>query len=499
MPVEEFKEFYSSCLNLKNEDLTQFLESTNSHLPSVFRVTPTPYTDQIIQRISKYSFVRKIDYVKGNIYEFDLKLEHPLYKEFIDFLVTQSNVGNIQRQELVSYIPHLFLDVKPDHKVLETCASPGSKTKNLLEIIKDGILISNDKSSSRVNILISESMKKASSNFLITQLDAMHFPTLNIKFDRICCDVPCSSDGTFKKNPAILPKWKIADAVALSRVQQRILKRALELLRLDGILVYSTCSLNPMENEWIVNSILEECPGQFKLENDFDFIQFEQLNADKLTVRKGITAFKYKDYEYNNEELSKCIRIMPHDQNTGGFFITVIRKVSEATPNVATEVNRLNRAFVDVDPKTLEKIAKSTGNFNTGDHFVSFNKNFKNIFAVSDLCYNVLCNNPKLKVAYAGIKAFTESDLNKDQFRLKNAFIESKSIPSSVKFGLDDFKALLTSKYVENSKLKIVPNGLFIAEVEGSTCRFSGFSDSNKTFLYIDENHKKALAQLYFE
>lgn len=235
MPIQEFVEFYQKHLNLDPADFQMFVDSVQSPLSSAFRITPTQHSSQIKNRLEKYNFLTKVQFLE-NVYTFDLKARknqenNGEHSEFTEFLVAQTNIGNIQRQEIVSFLPHKFLQLEGSHHVLETCASPGSKTKNLLENIKDGVLISNEKSSSRVNILVSESMKKATPNFIITQMDAAHFPTLSFKFDRICCDVPCSSDGTCRKNPAIMPKWSVNDGIGLSSSQLRILKRSLELLK----------------------------------------------------------------------------------------------------------------------------------------------------------------------------------------------------------------------------------------------------------------------------
>lgn len=327
-------------------------------------------------------------------------------------------------------------------------------------------------------------------------MDAAQFPILNFKFDRICCDVPCSSDGTSRKNPAMMPKWNVKDSTGLSTIQLKILKRALDSLKEGGVLVYSTCSLNPIEDEWVIHNAIGESPD-FEIINDFDFIQYENISDSKITVRKGITEFSYNNYQFKNERLSKCFRILPHDQNTGGFFITVIKKLSAASQKVIPVVNQLNSKFVEVDEQTFSKITKDYDVKNSGSHFISFNSNFKNVFAISDLCYEVLCSNPKLKVSYAGIKAFTESDLRKDNFRAKSAYLEFANLSTDITITMNDFRQLLKEKIVLIENLETKPEGLFSCSVEGIQNKFCGFSGGNKVFLYIDDNHRKAYSQLY--
>lgn len=496
MAVEEFIEFYKGALGLDQEDFRRFTDSIESGLLSAFRITPTPLSTIIREKLAKYSFISKVPFLE-DVYTFNLKDKDKTYGEFIQFLVAQTNVGNIQRQEIVSMLPHKFLGAKSHHMVLETCASPGSKTKNLLETIKDGVLISNDKSVPRVNVLVSESMKKASTSFIVTQMDAAQFPTLDFEFDRICCDVPCSSDGTFRKNPAILPKWSVGDSIGLSSIQLRILRRALELLKDGGILVYSTCSLNPIEDEWVIDNALED--RRCEIVQDFDFVQYQNLDPSKVMVRKGIVRFKYGKFEFDNKDLEKCMRIMPHDQNTGGFFIAVLKKTSMSSHRSTPSCHAINSAFVEASEEVIQRVSKHYDVSKRADHFLSFNDGFKNLYAVSPACYRILCSNPKLKVAYAGMKAFTESDLKRGAFRAKSPYLEHADIAPDLTMPLYDFQMLLKNKAVLADQLHFKPEGLFSVQIESLPHKFCGFSGGGKVFLYIDENHRKAFSQIYLE
>lgn len=102
---------------------------------------------------------------------------------------------------------------------------------------------------------------------MITNLDASAIPSIkipnektgqmkNLYFDRILCDVPCSGDGTTRKNPGVWKTWKPADGIGLHPLQLRILSRAIQMLKPGGRLVYSTCSYNPIENEAVVSAAL---------------------------------------------------------------------------------------------------------------------------------------------------------------------------------------------------------------------------------------------------
>lgn len=111
---------------------------------------------------------------------------------------------------------------------------------------------------------------------VVTRHDATIFPRLHLEpdsaggprdllFDRVLADVPCSGDGTLRKNPDLWARWNPGLGVAEHFVQARILRRGLELLKVGGRLVYSTCSLNPVEDEAVICSVLAQCPEAVQL------------------------------------------------------------------------------------------------------------------------------------------------------------------------------------------------------------------------------------------
>ena len=84
-------------------------------------------------------------------------------------------------------------------------------------------------------------------------------------FDRIICDVPCSGDGTLRKNPQIWSEWRPEFAMGLHGLQLRIAQRGVALLRVGGYMVYSTCSFNPVENEAVVAELVRRCGGALEI------------------------------------------------------------------------------------------------------------------------------------------------------------------------------------------------------------------------------------------
>lgn len=96
-------------------------------------------------------------------------------------------------------------------------------------------------------------------------MPAFHIDGKRMKFDRVLCDVPCSGDGTLRKNPDIWLKWNQGHALNLHGIQYRIARRGAELLDVGGRLVYSTCSLNPIENEAVLHRLIKDAEGALEL------------------------------------------------------------------------------------------------------------------------------------------------------------------------------------------------------------------------------------------
>lgn len=109
------------------------------------------------------------------------------------------------------------------------------------------------------------------------------------KYDKVLCDVPCSGDGTTRKNKQVWNTWSIAHAMSLHRLQRKILRRAMELLRPGGIVVYSTCSLNPLEDEAVVASVIGDIVGGV---DAMEIVPLPDWLVQKCGVLRGLTTWE---------------------------------------------------------------------------------------------------------------------------------------------------------------------------------------------------------------
>lgn len=168
-------------------------------------------------------------------------------------------------------------------QILDMCAAPGSKTAQLIELlhaddsipVPSGFVVANDIDNNRCYMLVHQAKRLNSPCIAIINHNSQFLPNMKVTgadgepekllFDRVLCDVPCSGDGTMRKNPDIWMKWTPANGLNQHGVQFRIARRGAELLAVGGRLVYSTCSLNPVENEAVVHRLLEQADGALRL------------------------------------------------------------------------------------------------------------------------------------------------------------------------------------------------------------------------------------------
>lgn len=191
----------------------------------------------------------------------------PTMRKIFEWMKIQTEAGFITRQEAVSMVPPVVLDPQPDDCIMDMCAAPGSKTCQLLEKLSPkGSLVANDSSYQRAYMLMHQLRRIMHNNpvVLVTSAEAQFFPQ-TLSFDKILADVPCSGDGTSRKNIGIWKNWSQLGALALHSLQLDIAWKGVAMLKVGGLLCYSTCSYNPIENEAVVAELLRRANGSLEL------------------------------------------------------------------------------------------------------------------------------------------------------------------------------------------------------------------------------------------
>jgi 16S rRNA C967 or C1407 C5-methylase (RsmB/RsmF family) len=369
-------------------------------------------------------------------------------------------------------IPPLVLDVQPGQIVLDMCAAPGSKTAQLLESIvssgekfPEGLVIANDCDHKRAYMLVHQSKRLQTPCLIVTNHDAQEFPKIwveseaesfrYIQFDRILADVPCSGDGTLRKNKTIFRTWSETQGNGLHRTQLLILRRAFELLKVGGRIVYSTCTFNPVENEAVVANALNETEGALKLvdvSNELPHLKRcpgmtkwkVKKNGkfyDSFLENEGLQTTMFPPQNIETLNIDRCMRVYPHHQNTGGFFVAVIEKISgfgsldtgkgprrkgkrqadEIAPLAEVKkasgwrgVNELPFLFLGPNSHSVKECLSAYGIHSSfpQDLFVTRSEediNFKHIYIVSSLAKKVLTseNANSLKLINTGVRMFS--------------------------------------------------------------------------------------------
>ncbi|MBI2558807.1 NOL1/NOP2/sun family putative RNA methylase [Candidatus Woesearchaeota archaeon] len=225
----------------------------------------------------------------------------------------EHSLGYFYLQEAASMIPPLVLEPKPNEIVLDVAASPGSKTTQIAQYMQNkGILIANDYTIERMKPLSINLQRCGVTNAVITLMEGQWFKRSGIEFDRVLVDAPCSGTGTIRKSLKTIYIWNPDMVRRLSITQKQLIETGFNLLKENGTLVYSTCSLEPEENEGVVDFLLKK----------YDNAKLEEVKL-KLNRSPAILEFENKKYD---EQIKRCLRIWPQDNDTEGFFVAKIRK-----------------------------------------------------------------------------------------------------------------------------------------------------------------------------
>lgn len=219
----------------------------------------------------------------------------------------EHQMGFYYTQDAVSMAPALALEPGIQDEVLDLCAAPGSKSTQLASLMQNqGTLVANEQDYRRIRALVYNIQRCGVSNTVVTMLDGVKIH-LNAKqkFGKILLDAPCSDAGRAMTSRDVIQSWTQGRIVRLSALQKRLAEAAYALLEDDGIMVYSTCTTTIEENEGVVEHLLSEHKEAM----------LERMKFRELRSRKGLT-----------EKTFDCLRILPHYNNTVGYFIARIRK-----------------------------------------------------------------------------------------------------------------------------------------------------------------------------
>jgi NOL1/NOP2/sun family putative RNA methylase len=252
-------------------------------------------------------------------------------------------------QEASSMMPALLLNPRSGERILDLCAAPGNKTALMAHALKNrGTVVANDVFWDRLRPLRSAIDRMGLLNVSVTCHDGTSYPRCAGQFDRVLVDVPCSCEGTTRRFPRLLKRSPTRHMPRRFKKQQLLLQAAIRCCRQGGRILYSTCTYAPEENEAVVNAVLCEKPAE---------VRVLPVGLPGLKTAPGLTAWAGESFQ---DDLQNSIRIWPHLNDSGGFYIALLEKIGNdsqraiETPQVKQPDFRpasgsTQRIFNDVD------------------------------------------------------------------------------------------------------------------------------------------------------
>lgn len=222
-------------------------------------------------------------------------------------------LGYYYIQSISSMIPGDVLRPSPHELVVDMCAAPGGKTTHLAQIMENkGAIIALDLNRARMKSLRSNLSRCGVENVIAIRMDAANLDDLKLSnISKILLDAPCTGSGLIPIDPTRKRSRELKDITFCSSIQMKLLKAAVENLESGGEIVYSTCSIEPEENEFVIDAILSEMPVEI-VETNLNF---------------GEPGFTNVFGRELSSELNKAKRFYPFLHNIEGFFICKLRKV----------------------------------------------------------------------------------------------------------------------------------------------------------------------------
>jgi ribosomal RNA methyltransferase Nop2 len=254
--------------------------------------------------------------------------------------------GHYMLQSASSLTPVIALAPQPGEKVLDMCASPGGKTTHIAQLMKNkGTLIANDAKKQRMGSLAANLARMGVSMASCVNHDGRDFPKVVGGFDRVLLDAPCSGLGVISHDASVKQSRTMEDIQETAHLQKQLLLAAIDSCKVNGVIVYSTCSISVQENEQVVQYALEK--RHVKL-----------VDAHLEFGRPGLVRYQGKVF---HPSLSKARRFYPHSLNMDGFFVCKLVKLEagERTLEETEQAKQQGRAKPAGDDESTSEDGKT--------------------------------------------------------------------------------------------------------------------------------------------
>lgn len=305
---EKFIERYKALLDNDEARFEQFKEYSLSYLRKSIRInTLKADSAEIKKRLEKNWSLTQVPWYNNGFW-----MDHDEGRRDIGNTI-EHVLGYIYVQEAASMIPPVVLDAQPGEIILDMCASPGSKSTQIAQDMQNqGMLVCNDMTTKRIAPLSINLQRCGVTNSIVSVMNGFRFGKLGVEFDRILLDAPCSGTGTIRKSLKTIQMWNPGMIKRLSHTQKGLIESAFSALKTDGTMVYSTCTLEPEENEGVISHLLEK----------FDNASIEKIELD---IKRSKPILEFDGVKFD-PRVKDCLRIWPQDNDTEGFFVCKIKK-----------------------------------------------------------------------------------------------------------------------------------------------------------------------------
>lgn len=242
-----------------------------------------------------------------------------------------------------SMLPVMALAPQENERILDMCSAPGGKSSHIASIMKNtGVLFANDANADRIKAVVGNFHRLGVVNAVVSCEDGCKFGSIMQGFDRILLDAPCTGTGVVSKDPSVKISKSDVDIQRCYNLQRKLLLSAIDCLNAKsvsgGYLVYSTCSILPEENEWVIDYALKKRNVKL-VPTGLDF---------------GTEGFvNYRQFHFH-PSMKLTRRYYPHTHNMDGFFIAKLKKFSDVIPAGGNEDNEEEMSQVDVPPEKDE-------------------------------------------------------------------------------------------------------------------------------------------------
>lgn len=258
--------------------------------------------------------------------------------------------GHYMIQGASSFLPVMALAPQENERILDMCAAPGGKSAHIAAIMKNtGVLFSNDANKDRIKAVVGNFHRLGIVNSIISNEDGRKFGNIMTGFDRILLDAPCTGTGVVAKDPRVKTTKSEVDIQRCYNLQRKLLLSAIDCLSAKsvsgGYLVYSTCSILPEENEWVIDYAL-------KMRN----VKLVPTGLDFGT--EGFV--NYRQFRFH-PSMKHTRRYYPHTHNMDGFFVAKLKKFSDVIPVSAEELAEEEMKEQKNDSELTEDNATNNG------------------------------------------------------------------------------------------------------------------------------------------